>query len=237
MESKNAHQAFFAENSPKCSHGFPDFRTIDDEHQEGLRIIMKWLREQKEAEGNMAGVQVSATAIRFMEGYPELIDQTTINILIQYATDFVPFGGDWSIMAGASCQIVVAMEQWGPWYTKRIGASNPYRTGGPSTDEENLTLSYATLIDLATSNREVILFLAKRITCSCLKELKKKAKALPKLGRCAYSECSRNAHNIPNTLDCKLLTCAGCNIFCYCCKDCQVKDWPNHKGFCRRRSA
>lgn len=138
-------------------------------------------------------------------------------------------------MAGSLCQIVVVMENWGP--------SNPYRTGGPSTDEENMALrqgdakAYAALNDLRNDDREVILFLAKRITCSCLDKRKKKAKAIPKLGRCAYSECSRNAHKLANTLDCKLLTCAGCNICKYCCKDCQVKDWPNHKGFCRRRSA
>jgi hypothetical protein len=96
MESKNANQAFFAENSPKCSHGFPHSRTIDDEHQKGARIIMKWLREQnkKEATGKLAAEsKVGFIAMRFMEGYPELADQTTINMLIQLATDVVFLGG------------------------------------------------------------------------------------------------------------------------------------------------
>jgi hypothetical protein len=228
MEAENA-RASFAEHCPDCSHGFPHASTIDDEHKEGARIILMWLAEEKEATGKIVGLP---TAMRFMEGYPELVDQTTINLLIQFGIDFLFLGGDWLRMAGALAQIAVGLKHWGP--------SSPHRIGGPISQEETDKLregdseAYAALTDLTISDREVILFLGKHITCTCLNEMKKHAKTIPKLGRCQYKECSRNAHEVPNTLDSKMMTCAGCKVFCYCTKDCQVKDWPDHKGFCKR---
>ena len=31
-----------------------------------------------------------------------------------------------------------------------------------------------------------------------------------------------------------LMICTGCKSAQYCCKECQVEDWPNHKKFCKR---
>lgn len=41
---------------------------------------------------------------------------------------------------------------------------------------------------------------------------------------CHNRECNlRNAHKV----------CSKCKIAVYCCKECQVKDWPDHKHFCK----
>ena len=30
-------------------------------------------------------------------------------------------------------------------------------------------------------------------------------------------------------------TCSGCTIVAYCCTECQIAAWPDHKGFCKEK--
>jgi hypothetical protein len=75
------------------------------------------------------------------------------------------------------------------------------------------------------TDRELVLFLAKQIPCSCLDEDKKKAKQAPKTGCCIYCNCE--------VLKLELKTCSQCKMFKYCSKECQVADWrTTHKKEC-----
>jgi hypothetical protein len=50
--------------------------------------------------------------------------------------------------------------------------------------------------------------------------------------KCSNPGCSNAA--APNT---KLSVCASCNSVSYCCRDCQVAHWPEHKAQCKEIKA
>ena len=61
--------------------------------------------------------------------------------------------------------------------------------------------------------------------CDCLKDAKKKAKSMAKLGWCqACRKC------FPKQT---MLQCSVCNIVQYCSTECQLEDWSEHKKYCK----
>ena len=73
--------------------------------------------------------------------------------------------------------------------------------------------------------RELLRFYAKRVPCSCLKGKYIQAKkSLPKTGRCDHCKCTRERKS--------LMVCSRCNFCHYCCRKCQVANWPEHKPTC-----
>ncbi|EJK51291.1 hypothetical protein THAOC_29550 [Thalassiosira oceanica] len=75
------------------------------------------------------------------------------------------------------------------------------------------------------NRRDVVKFVAKRLPCTCLKELHRAArKKLPKVGIC--TGCKKQ---IPRS---ELFICTGCRHTVYCSRECQRADWSNHKKFC-----
>ena len=73
--------------------------------------------------------------------------------------------------------------------------------------------------------RETISFFAKRLDCSCLKEMYNEVKGDKKTAGCLH--CSQFKERKT------LMVCSGCKIAQYCCAKCQKDDWPRHKNYCR----
>ena len=75
--------------------------------------------------------------------------------------------------------------------------------------------------------RDVVKFVAKRLPCTCLKELHRAArKKVEKTGMCHGCE-----KQFPVS---QLYVCTGCLIAEYCSKECQRVHWPLHKHRCGR---
>ena len=64
-------------------------------------------------------------------------------------------------------------------------------------------------------------FLANRIPCDCLKELKKEVKKQVKMGHC--KECKGE---FPVS---DLFYCSRCRLTYYCSRECQLQHWPRHR--------
>ena len=81
------------------------------------------------------------------------------------------------------------------------------------------------------SNRDVVLYLHESpSTCQCLQDHADFVrKSLPEIKWCHY--CGKKE------LQAKLMVCAGCRMFRYCSKTCQIKDWKKHETFCRSVSS
>ena len=73
-------------------------------------------------------------------------------------------------------------------------------------------------------SRDVVRFFRKRIPCKCLDQRYSCAKETPKLGECKTCEKQMERSH--------LQLCSKCKVAQYCCRDCQVKDWPVHKMDC-----
>ena len=75
------------------------------------------------------------------------------------------------------------------------------------------------------NRRDIVKFVAKRLPCTCLKELHRAArKKLAKKGTCFA--CFKR---FPRS---QLYVCTGCNHNVYCSSACQIADWSCHKQDC-----
>ena len=75
------------------------------------------------------------------------------------------------------------------------------------------------------NRRDVIKFAAKRLPCTCLKELQRAArKKVAKVGLCFG--CHKR---FPRS---QLHVCTGCQLAHYCSKECQRANWSRHKEYC-----
>ena len=76
--------------------------------------------------------------------------------------------------------------------------------------------------------RDLLKLYSKRITCSCLKKMYSEArKTLPKVGSCG--SCAKVMERS------SLMVCSKCRVDQYCCRECQVTAWPEHKESCDNR--
>jgi hypothetical protein len=73
------------------------------------------------------------------------------------------------------------------------------------------------------SRRSLARFFAKRIPCNCLDEIRRETRG-ERLGKCQACRTSAD--------DAALFDCAACRLVKYCCKECQVRDWPEHRVHC-----
>lgn len=70
--------------------------------------------------------------------------------------------------------------------------------------------------------RGIIRFFSKRIECRCLKRW---YQSIPKVYKCASCGAVNDYAS--------RLVCRECTIYMYCCKECQVAHWTEHKKDCR----
>lgn len=78
---------------------------------------------------------------------------------------------------------------------------------------------------IVNSRRDALKFYRKRVSCKCLKRLHLDArKFLPKSGQCFH--CEKKVERV------SLSVCSRCMVMQYCSRECQVANWPDHKGPC-----
>ena len=78
-------------------------------------------------------------------------------------------------------------------------------------------------------SRETVSFFAKRLDCSCLKEMYKHVKGEKKTAICCHCHQTKERKT--------LMLCSECKIAQYCSAKCQKDHWPKHKNHCRNCSA
>ena len=100
------------------------------------------------------------------------------------------------------------------------------RYNGEDTLDLALFRGTAAVIKFNSCNsRDVIGFFSKRIPCSCLERKYKHAKkTMPKVSTCEGCKSVKERKS--------LMVCSRCRIVHYCCRECQVVDWPNHAVDC-----
>lgn len=76
------------------------------------------------------------------------------------------------------------------------------------------------------NERDILKFFSRRVTCDCLKEVYSEARRnLPKVGKCVGCDATFERH--------QLFECTGCKSRCYCSRECQEADYPNHVSECK----
>ena len=104
-------------------------------------------------------------------------------------------------------------------------AANP----GIIPDQFSLRINPTTLLkvgDLIGGGlRETVSFFAKRLDCSCLKEMYNEVKGGKKTAICAHCHQTKERK--------ALMLCSGCKTTQYCSTKCQKDHWPRHKNDCR----
>ena len=73
--------------------------------------------------------------------------------------------------------------------------------------------------------RETVSFFAKRLDCSCLKDLYKQVKGGKKTAFCCHCHQTKERKS--------LMLCSECKIAQYCSAKCQKENWPKHKNHCK----
>lgn len=79
------------------------------------------------------------------------------------------------------------------------------------------------------NDRVLIGYLKRRLSCSCLNDLYNEVKSTRKLGICFNEKCPLVGRKAERS---KMFYCSRCGLYCYCSRECQAADWPNHMGYC-----
>ena len=73
--------------------------------------------------------------------------------------------------------------------------------------------------------RDLLKFFSKRIACSCLKKMHSEArKSMQKMSICYHCQVPKERASF--------MICSRCKVQHYCSKECQVANWPQHRGYC-----
>eukprot|EP00984_Skeletonema_dohrnii_P028405 scaffold18382_cov155-Skeletonema_dohrnii-CCMP3373.AAC.9 len=90
--------------------------------------------------------------------------------------------------------------------------------------------SWAKINELYSADMHTLVsFLKKRIRCSCLDELYKEVKSIPKIGLCCNTVCPLPCGKTNRSAT---KCCSRCRAANYCSRECQVAAWQGHKGEC-----
>mmetsp|Transcript_25022 Transcript_25022/g.49936 ORF Transcript_25022/g.49936 Transcript_25022/m.49936 type:complete len:344 (+) Transcript_25022:763-1794(+) len=86
---------------------------------------------------------------------------------------------------------------------------------------------------LMADKHTLVSFFRKRINCSCLDELYKKVKSIPKIGLCYNPNCKHGRVVTRSKTKC----CSQCRGANYCSRRCQSAHWPRHRKACIETAA
>jgi len=160
---------------------------------------------------NIAGDMVDAVYETFEKHEDVWKDSTlrtmAINIILRIGTDLII---DRNLFARFNCIAIVFLENYD-------GEDKLDSAVSKATED----LTYL----LCAEEREIVHFYRKRIPCSCLDKLYSEIKKIEDRGsRCFHCKQTVKSKDIK--------TCSRCKFVQYCSKECQIKDWPTHKGKC-----
>jgi len=146
-------------------------------------------------------------ALMMVDEYPGCNNEYTVQVLVSLGTKQILEEEDDEKRAESYAQTILFLEE-----IRRTSAekatSDQFRQG---------------VLDL-DSRRNLVKFFRKRIPCNCLDDEWEALKD-ERTGKCTL--CSKTAE------DASLFNCSKCGLIKYCSKDCQVKDWPDHKSLCK----
>ena len=95
--------------------------------------------------------------------------------------------------------------------------------------EDLSSMNIIKMFELGVADKHTLVkYLMKHVPCSCLEDVYKEVKSIPKVGLCCNRECGQNRIVERSTM----LNCTRCRQANYCSRECQVADWPGHKEVC-----
>jgi hypothetical protein len=101
-------------------------------------------------------------------------------------------------------------------------------------DRSRAAFNMPKLCELLMADKHTLVsFFRKRINCSCLDELYKKVKSIPKIGLCYNPYCKHGRVVTRSKTKC----CSQCRGANYCSRRCQAALWPRHRKACIETAA
>jgi len=214
---------------PQCHHGFDPlplpidddrplehFMTAYEDQLDGLRMMSRILNnayslDRLEDLYTLIMIPISSIISNSDNGFLNSIDnrQIVTSLLLDIGTNMILFDEnlDRIIHVMGSILILDQYQGNGDYSSARFLASkkfNRIRDG---------------------NERDVIKFFNKRIPCECLQDRYEKVRRnVPKIGRCWMCR-----HEVVRS---KLMVCGRCKVAHYCCRECQIEDYPSHKDSC-----
>ena len=131
------------------------------------------------------------------------MDENSVKLALALATDGLLLGDENIPLVRSFCQLALEVEM---------------RIGGPA--KSHLLKQF----HKSRTDRGLKLLLAKQIPCRCLDETKAAAK--PEARTCICLFCGNERSRA------EIFQCTRCNLVEYCSKDCQRKDWKDHRSLC-----
>ena len=157
-------------------------------------------------------------AVRFPEVREEDNERAlAIDLLLAFVHDSAVEGESWFHKSHynqvAICCMIYLLELLGTYSDLSVVRRRAAKTGN-------------NLID--GNRRDIVKFVAKRLPCTCLKELHHAVrKKVAKVGTCFGCK-----EKFPRS---QLHVCTGCRYTIYCSRECQWAHWPHHKQYCGNR--
>ena len=101
-------------------------------------------------------------------------------------------------------------------------------------DKTRQIMNMSKVIELmGTDEHTNVKFIRERIPCNCLDEKYNQVKSIKKMGHCGSENCISSNRVVERKT---MLYCVNCRQINYCCRECQVADWPRHKPMCKQVS-
>ena len=95
--------------------------------------------------------------------------------------------------------------------------------------EDLSSIRVVKMFELGVADKHTLVkYLRESIPCSCLDDVYKEVKSIPKVGICCNRDCGQSRIVERSTM----LNCTRCRQANYCSRECQVADWPGHKEVC-----
>jgi len=218
---KNARERCDDSSSVECKHGYAH---LPDDHI-CVQFVNTYIREYN--------FSIERNAGKFVESYKEALDNTID------ANDFLWRG----IRDSTRIEWVISFfisegTKWlleGNMEAARVAAANARYFMELFSGNGMNWVKICQFHHSQCDSHTVVKFFRRRIPCSCLDGIYEEVKHIPKLGICYNHECK--LHWELSLERSSFLDCTRCRRTCYCSRECQKADWPNHQDNCDRAVA